>query len=69
MTFGQRNIHNFWTPAQNFMFFISLELYRKIEEHNVDKIIYILTKTYSLNETFGLKKFKTGYFRKGQRKT
>ena len=62
MTFGQRNIHNFWTPTQNFAFFISLKPYRKIEEHNADEIIYFLTKRYSLNETFGLKISKQGTF-------
>ena len=69
MTFGRRNVHIFLTPAQNFTFFISLEPYRKIEEHNAGKIIYFLTKTYILKETFSLKIFKTGDFRKGQRKT
>ena len=69
MTFGRRNIHNFWTPTQNFTFFILLEPYKKIEEFNLGKIIYFLTKKYSLNETFGIRNLKTGNFHKGKRKT
>ena len=65
MTFGRRNVHIFLTPAQNFTFFISLEPYRKIKEHCMGEIIYFFTKTFSLKETFDLKIFKSGDFRKG----
>ena len=50
LTFDWIIDHNFQNTTQNFMFFIPLDLYQKIEEPNADEKIYFLTKRYSFKE-------------------
>ena len=50
LTFDWIIDHNLQNTDQNFTFFIPLDLYRKIEEPNMDKKNYFLAKRYNFKE-------------------